>query len=439
MTSDAPRSREEQALAELGHTSFSRGVRWMLVGALLLTILIVPLVQACSELGRFRVPSAAAVEAASPEMLEAEVLPFGRDLRRRVRRLLAWVPTEARLRRFETALERGSVVGHVVRTTAQTIITSRLDVGNDTIYVGEHRWLFDRMGVEYVMGPGFLDPQVLARRRAAAKSTDDLQQPDPRPAIIRFRRQLAARGIDLILLPTPDKAMIHPERFRSVPRWDSVPQNPSYAAFREALARERVEVFDPSADIYARSRTSPAYLRADTHWLPETMGVVAAGLARTIGRTAGLPPRPQAYRTKEAEAHLVQFDLVNLLYLPLGQMLYPPLTLRVRQVVDHAGALWQPTPSADVLLLGDSFCMMYGTDQIGRPLAAGLPETLSVELARPLDKICLPGGGAYLSRLVLANELARGWRRLDGTRVVIWQFAIRDLAWGDWRIVDLPG
>jgi alginate O-acetyltransferase complex protein AlgJ len=36
--------------------------------------------------------------------------------------------------------------------------------------------------------------------------------PDPRPAIQQFNQKLAARGITLILMPTPGKPAIHPER-----------------------------------------------------------------------------------------------------------------------------------------------------------------------------------------------------------------------------------
>jgi alginate O-acetyltransferase complex protein AlgJ len=38
---------------------------------------------------------------------------------------------------------------------------------------------------------------------------------------------------------------------------------------------------------------------------------------------------------------------------------------------------------------------------------------------------------------MLAGELARGRDRLAGKKVVIWQFAERELAFGDWKLVSL--
>jgi alginate O-acetyltransferase complex protein AlgJ len=133
-----------------------------------------------------------------------------------------------------------------------------------------------------------------------------------------------------------------------------------------------------------------------------------------------------------------RFDLVTLLQLPASYTFIDPITVRVRQVFDRGGDLWKPTPTADVLMLGDSFCMIYENDQAGIPLSAGLPQQLSYELERPLDRICLPGGGSYTSRLRLAYDLGTGSRRLTQVRVVIWQFTVRDLAVGDWRVIDLP-
>jgi alginate O-acetyltransferase complex protein AlgJ len=38
---------------------------------------------------------------------------------------------------------------------------------------------------------------------------------------------------------------------------------------------------------------------------------------------------------------------------------------------------------------------------------------------------------------MLANELARGRDRLAGKKLLIWQFAARELAFGNWKLLDL--
>jgi alginate O-acetyltransferase complex protein AlgJ len=46
--------------------------------------------------------------------------------------------------------------------------------------------------------------------------------------------------------------------------------------------------------------------------------------------------------------------------------------------------------------------------------------------------------GAFATRLALRRMLSAGEDRLAGKRVVIYQFAARELAVGDWRLIDLP-
>jgi alginate O-acetyltransferase complex protein AlgJ len=69
---------------------------------------------------------------------------------------------------------------------------------------------------------------------------------------------------------------------------------------------------------------------------------------------------------------------------------------------------------------------------------AGFAEQLSYHLRRPLDRIVINAGGSHTTRQQLRRELARGKDRLAGKRLVIWQFAMRDLMEGDWKLLPLP-
>ncbi|MDQ6624532.1 MAG: hypothetical protein M3Y69_00105, partial [Verrucomicrobiota bacterium] len=65
-------------------------------------------------------------------------------------------------------------------------------------------------------------------------------------------------------------------------------------------------------------------------------------------------------------------------------------------------------------------------------------EHLSAALGgRPLDCILRNSDGAFATREMLANELARGRDRLAGKKLVIWEFAARELAFGNWKLLDL--
>ena len=60
-----------------------------------------------------------------------------------------------------------------------------------------------------------------------------------------------------------------------------------------------------------------------------------------------------------------------------------------------------------------------------------------MELQRPVDRISRNDSGSFATRQILADELARGNDRLAGKRVVVWEFAIRELALGNWKPIKL--
>ena len=56
----------------------------------------------------------------------------------------------------------------------------------------------------------------------------------------------------------------------------------------------------------------------------------------------------------------------------------------------------------------------------------------------PIAAILRNDAGSFATREILVREMARGNDRLAGKRVVVWQFAERELALGDWKILPLP-
>ena len=88
-------------------------------------------------------------------------------------------------------------------------------------------------------------------------------------------------------------------------------------------------------------------------------------------------------------------------------------------------------------MLGDSFANIYSLEMMNWGCAAGLAEQLSFALNRPVDTILRNDDGAYATREMLSRELAQGEDRLAGKKVVVWQFAARELAVGDWKLLDM--
>jgi alginate O-acetyltransferase complex protein AlgJ len=65
-----------------------------------------------------------------------------------------------------------------------------------------------------------------------------------------------------------------------------------------------------------------------------------------------------------------------------------------------------------------------------------LAEQLGFELQRPVDRLTRHDAGAWATRAMLADAMQRA-DRLAGKKVVIWEFAVRELSEGDWKIILL--
>jgi alginate O-acetyltransferase complex protein AlgJ len=418
-------SREAIAQAEIGVTRVTPGTARAMAALFLIGISVVPLIEwrAVWTLGREVVADHGTRVLALPEDGGTWSRVVGRN-----RAVLEG------LNAFERGLEDGSLMGRTLRPRAQTVMSGWLGVGNERVYVGRAGWFFYRPDVEYVTGRPFLDPAEIRRRMQAAPEWTAPPAPDPRPAIVQFHRDLAARGIVLIVMPTPVKPVVHPEMLRaSFGGGAGVVQNPSYRTLIEDLRSAGVQVFDPSEALAASRHGGAQYLAADTHWTPEAMETVAALVATVIADTATLASVPDpGYLIERAEVQNVG-DTAKMLDLPDTAPLIRPQTVWLRRVLQADGQLWRSSRDAEVLLLGDSFANIYSLESMGWGTSAGLAEHLSLALRRPLDRLVQNDEGAFATRAMLQREPAR----LHGKRVVIYQFAVRELAAGDWRVLPL--
>jgi alginate O-acetyltransferase complex protein AlgJ len=421
--------REEQAAHELGNTEFAAGTRVVLVVFFLAVIVSVPLAQFYAALrqperiSRFSaglralVPDWARVKAANGVVSAVKLLP-----------------PSSQIKRVEDDWEQDSVVGEALLPRMQSLMLA-LGQGNEKAYPGRDGWLFYRADFDYMTGRAFLDPMVLKRRATTGGNTKP-PQPDPIKAIVQFRDQLAARGITLIVMPVPVKPSIYPEFFsRRYAGRSLVVQNPSFADFKQQLAQAGVAVFDPAAllaEAKARSPDLPLYLKTDTHWTPRAMELTAVTLAGFARQTVTLPaPQPGRFATMEKTVE-APGDVAMMLKLPAGQRVFPPEKVRVRQVLD-GNRFWRPAADAEILILGDSYANIYSLEPMGWSEAAGFVEHLSLALGLPVDAICRNDAGSNATREMLAKELRRGQDRLAGKKLVIWEFAARELACGDWK------
>jgi alginate O-acetyltransferase complex protein AlgJ len=397
-------SREAEAKAEIGHTMISRATAWSAAFLFLVTIITVPLADQFAT--RFRAWTA---------------LRAPSDLRHK-------------LQAFESVLEDDSPAARRARPLVQTILTSSLHTGTDSVYPGESGWLFYDPDLRHVTGRGFLEPVLDPNEAARNRRHDAPRHRDPLPAILDLRDQLRARGIDLILVPTPVKPTIHPEMLH--PGISAPVDNPSFARLKQLLTDRGVLVFDPTPDLVAAaSAGQKQYLATDTHWRPEALDLAAKSLAAFVTHHVDLPQSLGVAYRRNTQTIGGRGDLASLLY---PNQTTPTETVTIHPILQPDGRPWQPQPDAEILFLGDSFSNIYSAAPMGWGQSAGFAEQLSFHLHRPLDAIRQNDQGARVTRQSLANDLAGGQGRLAHTKLVIWQFATRELSLGDWQPISLP-
>jgi alginate O-acetyltransferase complex protein AlgJ len=338
---------------------------------------------------------------------------------------------------FEDKLEKNSILRQLALAPGHRMLLE-LGYGNENVYPGKNHWLFYRSDIDHLIGQPFLSPDRLQQRIGEGKIWEKSVQPDPLPAILDFKRQLQDRGIKLILMPTPIKASLHPDAFAAKASWNLPLQNRSWSQFLHQLKEIDIEVFDPAAILeQRRQRTKkPVFLQTDTHWRPEAMEEVASVLASVVKKKLSSDKKPFLL-TQLTETVENRGDIAAMLRLPEKMDVYDREMVTIHPVVTRSKKLWQPSTSAEVLLLGDSFANIFSLAGMGWGEGSGLGEQLSFSLGRPIDVLLQNDSGAFATRELLAAELARGRDRLAGKKVVIWQFASRELSSGNWKILPL--
>ena len=428
--STSPPSREEEAAAALNSTHFSLGARALLLAgfvALSVSGIAASFWESFLKQSTTRPPSALG--------LLLGLLPSKAAIAEVSGPLDLWrlLPSPESTRSAEKALEERSSLATALRPRLQALLYRTAGTGNEQAVPAPDGWLFFRKDLDYLNSRPFLDPAVQAdRARATSVSPDSLA------AIVEFERQLASRGVGLLVVPVPVKPCIEAHRFNPEGTNASVPlQNASYSAWLKALEERGVSVFDPTPMLQERAQRTgePQFLRTDTHWTPEAMEAVAKAIVRKIQPSA-VPSNSEnlAGDSVQITAH---GDTVALLGLPKEQSLIPPQTVTIHPIL-QAGSPWQAAREGDVLLLGDSFSNIYSLGAMGWGEGSGFAEHLSAQLGRPIDTLLRNSDGAFATRQMLQKELASGSDRLRGKTMVVWEFATRELAFGNWKSLPLP-
>ncbi|MBM4031064.1 MAG: hypothetical protein FJ291_04680 [Planctomycetes bacterium] len=398
--------------------------------------------------------------------------------------LFRYPPTERNLRQFERTLEDKSWFQQAVRPEVQRFLLLALRDAGAKAIIGQGRWFYYPRGLFYRPGVRYLVESSQQRWHRPPACGDAVAQ-----AIIRFRDQLRERGIELLVVPVPEKASVYPDRLtrRMAGRFQDF-RSPTEGLL-EDLKRSGVE----SVDLFrlfreARRRggdVEDLYLTFDTHWTPGSARVAAEAVAQRLRALRWAPsgegvfPAGRGYTIRPAKVAR-RGDIVEMIQAPRISRVFPAEGFECVQVLDKSAGLLVSTVSgregtymnqhlvdtplqASVLLLGDSFSRIYQTlepqslgeelgqagfraAELGRenvkgtrrllPGSAGFPSHLALALGAAVDYIISDGGAATDVRQALSTNA----EILERKRVVVWQFAERDIGLGaeGWRDVPLP-
>ncbi len=368
----------------------ARTYRPYLIGFFLAVIYVVPITQVVIELARGDRPRALDVFTQSP--------------------------TAANLRAYERELENASAAATWARPWTQYVWFAALGNAGEKAVLGRDGWFFYKPDVRYLV-----EPCIRESDRALA-------------AILTFRGQLAARGIELLVMPVPGKPSVYPDHVSG--RLPGEGLRGSHT--RDLLARlrsagvETVDVLDALGRWRRADGDAPTYLMRDTHWTGATARRVAELVAARVRDRGWFAEGSTPYTVQPVSIER-RGDVLRMIDVPQVEHSYPPEQVPCEQVVAADGALYKDDPNSPVLVLGDSFLRIYETDE---PTAAGFIAHLARALRTPVASIVNDGGASTLVR----QQLARKPALLAGKKLVIWEFVERDVRFGadGWQDVPLP-
>ena len=397
--------------------------------------------------------------------------------------------TSRYLRAFENKIDDESAIVLALRPKYQLAVWNLFSDPGEKVVLGaagdcigkscgregakpEDKWLFYRQDVEFLVQPSPLDVR-------SAKLDN------PVKAIERFRDQLKAKGVELLVVITPGKPSIYPERLTGRDENAAGLQSHGKKILDSLTGAgfNTVDLYTPLLAAKSRDSVEGAlYLNDDTHWTPRGAELAADVIAKKVREM--VDAGTVKFRGKDTVRYIVADSAADRMG-DVGEMsgLNKFGVFKVQQVTGHVvsqqnikertgklpmdstcvvaaknackkndscftaqSALCERdtvlydttiTPFKDdfrkseILILGDSFSRIYQTDS---PVNAGWIAHFAKNMNARVASIVSDGGASTLVR----EKLARKASVLKGKKLLIWEFVERDLRFGaeGWKNVD---
>jgi hypothetical protein len=295
---------------------------------------------------------------------------------------------------------------------------------------GVENWLFLTSELRFLV-----QGQFWGEAAAKVSRSHKPETADPVPAIVDFRDQLRARGIELLLMPVPPKASIYPDKIAPAINLPPAETAPYLRTFLEELKERGVSVIDLT-EPFLQNRDSdhgPVFCKTDSHWSGFGCMLAAQAIA------AGMPQdvRPDSAR-REFDAAWKEIAITGDLNALLGSggQKTGPENVAVRAVSEKGnGAAVRPDPNSPVLVMGDSHTLVFHDFLAER---AGLIDQLAAELGYAPDLIGTRGSGATAVRISLYRRSHSDPAYLAKKKVIVWCFAAREFTESDQGWVQQP-
>ena len=328
--------------------------------------------------------------------------------------------TSRYLRAFENKVEDENALVLAFRPKYQLAVWNVFkDPGEKVVLgAGEGRWLFYRQDVEFLVQPSPLDVR-------SAKLDNPIQ------AILKFREQLKAKGVELLVVITPGKPSIYPERLTGVDGLKLAGHGKAILDSLTKLGLNTVDLYTPLLSAKADdAKLGALYLDDDTHWTPRGAELAAGEIAKKVN---AMVDAGQVNIGEPSMDYVVSDSLADRMG-DIGEMsgLNKFNVFKVQQVTGHVVSPFKDDfRKSKILILGDSFSRIYQTDS---PVNAGWIAHFAKNISRPVSSIVSDGGASTLVR----EKLARKAGVLKGKKLLIWEFVERDLRFGaeGWKTIE---
>jgi alginate O-acetyltransferase complex protein AlgJ len=272
--------------------------------------------------------------------------------------------------------------------------------GRPGVVVGKDGWLFSKEEFE----------APLKRSPGLAEAVTGVSE---------VRDALAAKGIELVVVPLPAKADIYREHLDGA----AIPDDLAvlYADFKELLEREGIRSIETRQPLLDAKATAPLFLTTDTHWTPFGADVVAMAAGTALGQ------RDTDYTLASAASAPREGDLGK--FIVTGG-LAPLVGLGPETVTPLAATAPDAAAATDIFGPSTIPYVLTGTSYSANPLWS-FAESLKASLGSDVLNLAEEGKGPVAPmRTFLSSDTLRD----SPPEVVIWEFPIRYL--GNQRLWD---